>query len=347
MASIAAQRQLANALKKSHNEPIEGFCVELVNDDNLFEWKIYLEGPQDSPYEGGIFQAIMKFPPEYPMLPPSLQFTSEFWHPNVYPDGRVCISILHAPGEDAMSGELPEERWLPTQTVGTVLLSVISMLNDPNTSSPANVDASVMWRNEREEYIKKCKGLVEKANAEMPEGIVIPHPDTNPAEKQKELEKMKIRDEPLDLYGGSEGSDEFFPESGGEDSVNSAFYDSDEGSVVDEADIWKEDTDQSNSANENSEASISAENEADVKQETEKQETVEKKVTEVKDIEPKIEAKETKKEEKETEKTTNIETETNEPIISVDATKSNNSAPQDKLGSNTGEKKKKKDCCIM
>lgn len=61
----------------------------------------------------------------------------------VYPDGRVCISILHPPGEDAMSGELPEERWLPTQTVGTVLLSVISMLNDPNTSSPANVDASV------------------------------------------------------------------------------------------------------------------------------------------------------------------------------------------------------------
>ena len=42
-----------------------------------------------------------------------------------------------------MSGELPEERWLPTQTVGTILLSVISMLNDPNTSSPANVDASV------------------------------------------------------------------------------------------------------------------------------------------------------------------------------------------------------------
>ena len=64
-------------------------------------------------------------------------------HPSVYPDGKVCISILHPPGEDAMSGELPEERWLPTQTVGTVLLSVISMLNDPNTSSPANVDASV------------------------------------------------------------------------------------------------------------------------------------------------------------------------------------------------------------
>lgn len=42
-----------------------------------------------------------------------------------------------------MSGELPEERWLPTQTVTTVMLSVISMLSDPNISSPANVDASV------------------------------------------------------------------------------------------------------------------------------------------------------------------------------------------------------------
>jgi ubiquitin-conjugating enzyme E2 R len=55
----------------------------------------------------------------------------------------VCISILHAPGEDALSGELPEERWLPTQTVASVMLSVVSMLSDPNISSPANLDASV------------------------------------------------------------------------------------------------------------------------------------------------------------------------------------------------------------
>jgi ubiquitin-protein ligase len=61
----------------------------------------------------------------------------------VYTDGKVCISILHPPGVDEMSGELPEERWLPTQTVTTILLSIISLLSAPNTSSPANVDASV------------------------------------------------------------------------------------------------------------------------------------------------------------------------------------------------------------
>jgi ubiquitin-conjugating enzyme E2 R len=61
----------------------------------------------------------------------------------VFADGKVCISILHPPGEDEMSGERPEERWLPTQSVATIMLSVVSMLNDPNFSSPANVDASV------------------------------------------------------------------------------------------------------------------------------------------------------------------------------------------------------------
>ena len=65
------------------------------------------------------------------------------WHPNIYDDGRVCISILHAPGDDAMSGETAEERWRPILGVESVLMSVVSMLNDPNIDSPANLDASI------------------------------------------------------------------------------------------------------------------------------------------------------------------------------------------------------------
>ena len=42
--------------------------------------------------EGGFFKAIMMFPQDYPNMPPTLKITSDFWHPNVYPDGRVCIS---------------------------------------------------------------------------------------------------------------------------------------------------------------------------------------------------------------------------------------------------------------
>ena len=63
--------------------------------------------------------------------------------PSVEKNGDVCISILHEPGEDKWGYEKPEERWLPIHTVETILISVISMLADPNDESPANVDAAV------------------------------------------------------------------------------------------------------------------------------------------------------------------------------------------------------------
>jgi ubiquitin-conjugating enzyme E2 R len=73
---------------------------------------------------------------------------------SLYPQGlssnSVCISILHPPVDDVQGGELPGERWNPTQSVRTILLSIISVLNDPNTFSPANVDASVAFRNWKE-----------------------------------------------------------------------------------------------------------------------------------------------------------------------------------------------------
>ena len=64
---------------------------------------------------------------------------------SVEKNGDVCISILHDPGEDKWGYERPEERWLPVHTVETIIMSVISMLADPNDESPANVDAAVSY----------------------------------------------------------------------------------------------------------------------------------------------------------------------------------------------------------
>jgi len=200
--SSASAKLLQNQYKKFQSEPVEGIAVEL-SDDNLHEWRVFIEGPSETFYEGGIFQLLMKFPPDYPMSPPTVTFVSEFWHPNVYTDGKVCISILHPPGVDEMSGELPEERWLPTQTVTTILLSIISLLSAPNTSSPANVDASVEWRKSPAAYKDRVRALVAKANKNVPSHIKIPHPDTDPVEKQREKEKREEalrREAPMDLY---------------------------------------------------------------------------------------------------------------------------------------------------
>jgi len=182
---------LANQYRSILAEPVEGFTVELADDSSLYEWKVFIEGPKDTCYEGGVFQLQLSFPKDYPMAPPTLKFLSDFWHPNVYTDGKVCMSILHPPGEDAMSGELARERWLPTQSVTTIILSLLSLLNDPNCSSAANVDASVEWRDRRKAYIAKCKKLVEKANREKPAHVVIPHPDTNEEEHKRIVQKWK------------------------------------------------------------------------------------------------------------------------------------------------------------
>jgi len=191
----AASVKIIKDMKSILEEPVEGIFCEFANESNVFEWKIFFEGPECTPYSGGIFEARMSFPQDYPMSPPSLTIMSDFWHPNVYKDGRVCISILHQPGNDPTSGELAQERWMPTQTVSTIMLSFQSMLSDPNISSPANIDSSVMWRDRRQEFIDKVSKLKERANQSVPKHVVIPHPDTDPIQRKKILDKMKQMNE--------------------------------------------------------------------------------------------------------------------------------------------------------
>ncbi|XP_019706322.1 ubiquitin-conjugating enzyme E2 7 isoform X2 [Elaeis guineensis] len=113
--------------------------------------------------EGGYFNAIMSFPTNYPNSPPTVRFISEMWHPNVYPDGRVCISILHAPGEDPNGYELASERWSPVHTVESIVLSIISMLSSPNDESPANIEAAKEWRERRDDFKKKVSRIVRRS----------------------------------------------------------------------------------------------------------------------------------------------------------------------------------------
>jgi len=231
LSKSGASVKISRDLKNINEEPVEGVYCELATDADIFEWRIWFEGPGDSPYQGGVFEASMNFPQDYPMAPPTLRVLSEFWHPNVYRDGKVCISILHPPGNDPLSGELPEERWMPSQTVGTIMLSFQSMLSDPNISSPANLDASLQWRDHRQDFLERTKALVEKANRRVPPHVKIPHPDTDPEEKNKRLDKMKVLNElntfSLHEGGGSSdegseddsGSDEGSEEDSGEDSA--------------------------------------------------------------------------------------------------------------------------------
>ncbi|CAK6955429.1 hypothetical protein FQN60_013322%2C partial [Scomber scombrus] len=148
----SSQKALMLEMKSLQDEPVEGFKITLVDESDMYNWEVAIFGPPNTHYEGGYFK-----------------------------NGDVCISILHPPVDDPQSGELPSERWNPTQNVRTILLSVISLLNEPNTFSPANVDASVMYRKWRDskgkdrEYIEiiRKQVLATKADAER-DGVKVP-----------------------------------------------------------------------------------------------------------------------------------------------------------------------------
>ena len=77
-------------------------------------------------------------------MPPKMIFTKKMWHPNIYPDGRVCISILHPPEIDSFNEqETLDEKWRPVLGVREIVLSVLSIINEPNLDSPANVEAAI------------------------------------------------------------------------------------------------------------------------------------------------------------------------------------------------------------
>lgn len=200
MAFNGAIKALQLEMKDITRDPVEGVLIELQDDNNMFEWNVGVFGPPKTLYEGGYFKAKINFPQDYPYSPPTFRFLTTMWHPNIYESGDVCISILHPPVDDPQSGELPQERWNPTQNVRTILLSVISMLNEPNTFSPANVDASVMYRKyvvskgKEKAYEEMVKKQVAKSKEEAKkEGINIP----------SSIEEYCIKHKPI----GSQSSD--------------------------------------------------------------------------------------------------------------------------------------------
>ena len=170
----------------------------------------------ESLYYGGYFKAKMTFPGNYPYSPPEFKFLRPLFHPNIYADGRLCISILHAPGDDEMSGELAAERWSPAQRVESVLISILSLLDDAEVSSPANVDAGVLLRNNKPEYVAMVKKDVDLSKRDIPAAFVMPTHVEAPKAKP-------VNDDP-DFWYESGDEDDF----GGSDSDQDMTYDEDD-----------------------------------------------------------------------------------------------------------------------
>ena len=82
MAQSTAHRRLLQEYRALTNNPPDGITAGPVSEDDLLHWECLIQGPEGTPFEGGVFPAELKFPKDYPLAPPSMKFLADMWHPN-------------------------------------------------------------------------------------------------------------------------------------------------------------------------------------------------------------------------------------------------------------------------
>ncbi|KAA8517628.1 hypothetical protein F0562_015102 [Nyssa sinensis] len=107
--------------------------------EDMFHWQATIMGPPDSPYAGGVFLVTIHFPPDYPFKPPKVAFKTKVFHPNINSNGSICLDIL-------------KEQWSPALTISKVLLSICSLLTDPNPDDPLVPEIAHMYKTDRAKY---------------------------------------------------------------------------------------------------------------------------------------------------------------------------------------------------
>jgi len=116
------------ALMMSGDKGISAF----PNGDDVFSWVGTIVGPQDTVYDGLVFKLSFSFPNGYPFTAPTVKFVTPCFHPNVDSYGNICLDIL-------------KDKWSALYDVRTILLSIQSLLGDPNNDSPLNGQAATLW----------------------------------------------------------------------------------------------------------------------------------------------------------------------------------------------------------
>lgn len=140
---------LSRDLLENINVDIERFNREYPeNVEGNIELYVTITGTEDTPWAGMAFRGKLVYGTKYPTNAPGLTFIDYLYHPNVYSHGELCISILHD-GYCEYNEEEQSLRWSPAHTVGTILLSMISLFSDPNCESPANCDANNSYKKNR------------------------------------------------------------------------------------------------------------------------------------------------------------------------------------------------------
>lgn len=133
-----ALRRIERELLDLRKDPPSSCSAGPVGSD-LFRWEGCIFGPEGSPYHGGVFTLTIQFPVDYPFRAPHVQFNTPIYHPNINSSGMICLDIL-------------KSQWSPALTISKVLLSITSLLTDPNPDDPFVPEIARLYKANRAAY---------------------------------------------------------------------------------------------------------------------------------------------------------------------------------------------------
>jgi ubiquitin-conjugating enzyme E2 D/E len=116
-------KRIQNELKDINKNPPSNCSAGPVNESNLFSWNATIMGPENTPYHNGVFYLKIDFPMDYPFRAPKIIFITKIYHCNINSSGGICLDIL-------------KDKWSPALSISKVLISICSMLDDPNPNDP-------------------------------------------------------------------------------------------------------------------------------------------------------------------------------------------------------------------
>jgi len=143
-----ALKRITKELKDINSDPPAQCSAGPVGDDP-FHWQATILGPPESPFEGGVFFLNIHFPTDYPFKPPKFAFTTRIYHPNINSNGAICLDILRS-------------QWSPALTVAKVLLSICSLLCDPNPDDPLVPEIARLYKTDIGKYMECAKEWTRK-----------------------------------------------------------------------------------------------------------------------------------------------------------------------------------------
>lgn len=150
MTGIARGRLMEERRQWRLDHPV-GFYARPEKKDgetNLMRWECGIPGKDSTLWAGGLYKLVLEFTEDYPSRPPKCRFSPPLFHPNVYPSGTVCLSIIDA-----------DKAWRPSITVKQILLGIQDLLDNPNASDPANGEAYDLFMKSKNQYNNRIKQI--------------------------------------------------------------------------------------------------------------------------------------------------------------------------------------------